>query len=49
LKSLDRPINRKVISNEIPKDALVVEGLQKNAMGKVSKPTIKTLMEGKHA
>lgn len=34
---------------KIPKDALVVEELPKNAMGKVSKPSVRTLMEGKHA
>jgi malonyl-CoA/methylmalonyl-CoA synthetase len=33
---------------KIPKDALLVEELPKNAMGKVSKPALKALMEGKN-
>lgn len=39
----------RLASYKIPKDALVVDELPKNAMGKVSKPSIKTLMEGKNA
>jgi len=39
----------RLASYKIPKDALVVEELPKNAMGKVSKPSVKALMEGGHA
>jgi len=47
--SLREWAKERLASYKIPKDALVVEELPKNAMGKVSKPSIKTLMEGKHA
>jgi malonyl-CoA/methylmalonyl-CoA synthetase len=47
--SLREWVKERLASYKIPKDALVMEELPKNAMGKVSKPIIKALMEGKYA
>lgn len=46
--SLREWAKERLATYKIPKDALLVEELPKNAMGKVSKPALKALMEGKN-
>ena len=46
--SLREWAKERLATYKIPKDALLVEDLPKNAMGKVSKPALKALMEGKN-
>ena len=45
--SLREWARERLATYKIPKEALLVEELPKNAMGKVSKPALKALMEGK--
>lgn len=48
IDSLREWAKERLATYKIPKEALVVEELPKNAMGKISKPALKALMEGKN-